>query len=152
MATTVITDDALDRMAHAQGQGANPLAAAYFKIGEGGWEMDGISKVARTPDPALTDLDCLENPSNYPVQSRYYFQKNISGTSIQELGNGEVEITCSVSTGEANTDDYGNAPKFWEIGIFTADGVMLAYRTFNEQEKNSLRSLRHVFSITNQRG
>jgi hypothetical protein len=152
MASTVITDAMLVRASEVEGQGASPLGVGYFKIGEGGWELDGISQVPRTPDTSLTDLDCLENPLRYPAAGRYVFQKTISETSIQVLGSGVVEISCAVSAGEANDDGNGNAPEFWEIGIFTSDGVMLAYRTFDKQTKYSDRALRHVFRLTNLRG
>lgn len=149
MASTVITDGMLARLSEVEGQGGNSVGAAYFKIGEGGWMMQGINKVPRTPDETLTDLDCIVNPGLYPVPSRFTFQKNISTLSIEVLGGGEVNITCSVNTGEANDDGYGNPPEFWEIGIFTADNVLLAYRTFNKQTKYPDRSLRHVFHLTN---
>lgn len=152
MAETVITDGMLVRASEAQGQSGLPLAVGYFKIGEGGWVLSGISQVTRTPDPALTDLDCVENPSRYPASGRYVFQKNIGPTSITVVGDGVVDISCDVTPSEANDDGFGNAPEFWEVGIFTSDGVMLAYRTFNKQTKNSSRALRHVFTLTNLRG
>lgn len=46
-----------------------------------------------------------------------------------------TEITCVVAAAEANSDQLGNTPAFYELGIFDNDGVMVGYLTFDKQEK-----------------
>lgn len=46
-----------------------------------------------------------------------------------------TEITCTVGAAEANADQLGGTPEFYEVGIFDNDGVMVGYLTFDKQEK-----------------
>lgn len=46
-----------------------------------------------------------------------------------------TEITCTVAAVEANSDQLGNTPEFFELGIFDSNGVMMGYLTFDKQEK-----------------
>ena len=46
-----------------------------------------------------------------------------------------TEITSTLGAAEANADQLGNTPEFFELGLFDADGVMVVYMTFDMQEK-----------------
>ena len=45
------------------------------------------------------------------------------------------EVTTLVAAGEANQDQLGNPPDFYELGGFDEDGVMVFYCTFDVQTK-----------------
>lgn len=46
-----------------------------------------------------------------------------------------TEITSLVAAAEANADQLGNPPDFYELGLFDEDGVMAVYCTFDLQTK-----------------
>lgn len=46
-----------------------------------------------------------------------------------------TEIDNIVLAGEANSDQLGNPPEFFEVGVFDDNGVMLGYITFDLQTK-----------------
>ena len=46
-----------------------------------------------------------------------------------------TEVTTLVAAGEANADQLGGSPDFYELGLFDEDGVMVAYCTFDVQTK-----------------
>jgi hypothetical protein len=46
-----------------------------------------------------------------------------------------TEVTTLVAAAEANLDQLGNSPDFYEIGGFDEDGVMVFYCTFDVQTK-----------------
>lgn len=148
MAETVLTTLFLQRQAETQA-GGGPLVPAYFRIGEGGWQPQGLSRVPRTPLASQTDLDCLANPVSYPVDSRFVYQKDLSPISFSSPSPNVAEVACVVLPDDANNDGLGFPPEFYEIGLYTADGILLAYRTFGMQQKLPDRALRHVFRITN---
>lgn len=117
-----------------------------FKIGEGGWEEVTAGKVPRTPDPTLTDLDVIENPTRYPVDRRGSFSKVLTGGEISYPANGQVSASCVVALGEFNDNGSGNDPELYEIGLF-ANGTMIAYGTFAKQDKNPAVSLTNTVTI-----
>jgi hypothetical protein len=147
MAQATITTAYIAAVQNAQDGLAPDLGISYFKIAEGGWRLAGASKVPRTPDPLLSDVDALANPGRYPLDSRYVFQKSITPDRINITGANFIEIECFVDTSEANDDGFGNPPEFWEIGVFDADGTLVAYVTFDKQTKDDRRALRHLLTI-----
>lgn len=46
-----------------------------------------------------------------------------------------TEITMNVLSSEANADQLGGSPNFYEVGIFDDNGVMVAYMTMDLQTK-----------------
>lgn len=127
---------------------------SYFKIGEGGWKTVAGSRVPRNPDPALTDLDCLENPTRYPVSSRYSVQKTLTEADITHSEDGVLVIACELDVGEGNDPDGEDAdpPEYYELGVFTADDDMIYYCTFPKFEKLSDRVFHVDLTITLQQG
>lgn len=50
-----------------------------------------------------------------------------------------VEILAIVLASEALSDQQGNPPRFFELGVFDANGVMLAYMTFPMEEQTGIQ-------------
>jgi len=150
MATSTVTNAYLAQLVQAEsGLSVPDLAVASFKIGVGGWELTP-SQTVKTPNPVLADLDIIENPSIYgrtPLDA-YYFEKVIASDKIVTTDT-TITIECFVDTSEGNgPDPYTLAsPEFWEIGIFNAEGTMIAYSTFDKQTKDDRRALRHFITI-----
>ena len=147
MAEATVTDAYINSVMNAQDGLAPDLGIAYFKISEGGWRLQAAARVPRTPDPALTDVDAIINPGRYPIDSRFVFQKPITADRINIVSTTQIQVECFVDTSEANDDGFGNAPEFWEVGVFDNDGVMIAHETFDKQTKDDRRALRHLITI-----
>lgn len=116
-----------------------------FKVGEGGWENTPGGQARRDPTdpgpantrgPTLTDLDCIVNPADYPVDSRGNFSKGLALVNFAFTGNTTLEATCFLDFGEFNDDGHGNFPEMYEIGLFNSASEMVAYGTFPVVEKN----------------
>lgn len=147
MATFVIPTAWQAKVASRIGGGTDNLVPATFKIGEGGWVDVGGVPTPRTPDPSLSDIDCVENPTRYPVDSRFSFTKALISGRVTVDAN-EVTINCIVDTSEANNDGFDNAPEFWELGVFDGEGDMMLYGTFSAQPKTDRVLLQHQITVT----
>lgn len=58
-----------------------------------------------------------------------------------------TEIDAIVLAAEANADQLGNAPEFFELGVFDSNGVMVAYLTFDLETKSVGVQLNHIIQI-----
>ena len=141
--------------------GANLFKVASFKVGEGGWITTAGGVVPRTPDPTLTDLDCLENPGRYGVQSDGVFSKALtSGVNTGLVVTTSLitfSATCTLAMGEFNDDGYGNFPEIWEIALFGPHPIslstfMIAYGTFAMQQKTPAGAITNIVKIKLQLG
>lgn len=98
----------------ASGVGAIELQSAYSGVtnpaGRAGYKASAPLFVFRK---ALTISDVLFNSVNPAI----------------------TEITSTVGAAEANSDQLGGTPEFFELGLFDEDGVMVGYITFDKQEK-----------------
>lgn len=129
--------------------------ASYFKIGEGGWIDPGTGRVPRDPldARAFTDLDAILDASRppidqrYPVDDRYVFQKNFVASDLSYVADFRCRCRCRLETGEANDDGFGNAPEFWEIGVFDGDDRLLGYATFILQTKTAARPIENFVNF-----
>ena len=153
---SIITDAGLEWFATSwedsaslPGSGVPDIVECRF--GEGGYEViDGVP-VPRTPDPTLTNLDCVENPTRYAPNSRYvYAIAPLPPGSVTRAGS-VVTVVCELALGDANNDGFGNSPEFWEACLFNSEGVMVAYRTFQGQTKDAGTVIRHTWTLTIQR-
>jgi len=137
----VITDIGRQRLMEGWGQTTTLTDITSFKVGEGGWESTPGGNVPRDPTdpgagnnrgPVLTDLDCIENPSDYPVTSRGTYSKALTGTDFAYSGNTTLEVTCFLDSLEppATTLDL------YEIGLFNSASEMVAYGTFPLVDKS----------------
>lgn len=141
----VVTDIGRQRLLEGWGQTTALGFVTDFKVGEGGWENTPGGLVPRDPTdpgssanrgPVLVDLDCIENPGDYPVDSRATFTKALVLVDFAFTGNTTLEATCVLLAGEFNDDGYGNFPELYEIGLFNVAGEMVCYGTFPRVEKN----------------
>lgn len=58
-----------------------------------------------------------------------------------------TEIDAITLAAEANLDQLGNPPEFFELGLFDANGVMLAYITFDLQTKTAAVQLNCIVQL-----
>ena len=79
-----------------------------------------------------------------PDAPLYTFKKAIvPAADITFIEPNKSKILCLVAQPEANQDEEGNDPEFFEIGIYDADDVMLCYVTFPKETKNITVNLTH---------
>jgi len=67
----------------------------------------------------------------------FVFRKTLGTADVIFFGASPAitEVTTLVAAAEANLDQLGNSPDFYEIGGFDEDGVMVFYCTFDVQTK-----------------
>lgn len=115
----------------------------YFKIGEGGWENTPSGKQPKTPNPTLTDITA----ESYPLSSSYWWRGDLTDLDLSYTSPGRLEVRCIVPSGEANVDNVGNAPEFYELGIFDANDTLLVYTTFPVEIKTDSKTLNHIIYV-----
>lgn len=113
------------------------MSVKYFKIGEGGWISDGINKIPKNPNPALTDIEADGSPGNS------YFQKNIATNKVLFIAPSTAQIDCTLEISEGNDNGLGESPQYFEIGLFDEYDNMIVYATFPGETKNDVKILRH---------
>ena len=141
----VVTDIGRQRLMEGWGQTTPLTYITSFKVGEGGWEDTPGGRVPRDPKeegpganrgPTLTDLDCIDNPTDYPADSVGNFPKALGGGDLALTGNTSLAATCFLDFLEFNDDGSGNFPEIYEIGLFNSANEMVAYGTCPRVEKN----------------
>jgi hypothetical protein len=119
----------------------------YFKVGCGGWvsTVDGEQPV----DPSAILTDITAGTGSYTGDSAFFFQKNLTIlTDLFYISPRRCRVHCFVDTGEGNgPTSGGNAPQFFELGLFDASGTMLVYSTFPMEVKTSDKTLEHYIYI-----
>lgn len=126
----------------------------FFKIG-----IDGNqSGQPITPDPTLVDL--------LSTSGSYYYQKTYQSSDILFITPTTIQFRCFLDLPEGNGNPLnepdtppqtdgpknsnslnGQAPEFFEIGIFDSGSNMVGYGTFPGETKTSSKSLNHLVSI-----
>jgi hypothetical protein len=144
--TGVITN--IGREALAKGFGyvgvfyPNPTYAAYFRIGVKGYLDTVQGRIPKDPDPSLTDVE-----ANGSDASNYRLQKSFSSSDVVFLTPSTIQFRCRLVATEGNDDGDGNNPRFFEIGIFDSNDVLIAYGTFDEQTKNPAKILTNYVQV-----
>lgn len=138
--TGVFTSIGRVTMAKAYGRvaGYPDSYPTHFKIGMGGYIVTPAGRSPKDPDPALTNIEADDTPGNIFIQKALV---PLDFTFISITGGGIMQVRCRLEPGEGNDDGTGNPPRFFEIGVFDANNVMLIYTTFAEQSKSPSKIL-----------
>lgn len=141
-----------------------------FRLGEGGWEQSGLTRIQRLPDPTLTDLDIILDPARAPGDRRYdvsenlgWYEKNLVAGDFTFIPPATLRVFPYITTAEYNFKDDGTlvydmgsgahvSPHIFEIGLYDQDGDMLVYATFPEEIKDATRQVENPVRITYQAG
>jgi hypothetical protein len=103
-----------------------------------------ITLTAPWPVTSISGRECRK--ASEPL---FVFRKAL--TSGEVLFNSAVpaitEISCITLAGEANLDQLGGNPEFFEVGVFDANGVMLIYMTMDQQTKVPGVQLNNIIDI-----
>lgn len=145
--TATLTNAARALLPQAMGGLAVLPAIDSFSVGEGGWILTPSGVIPRTPDGSLTNLDCIVNPTRYPLDGNGNFNKLLNPGDLVFVAPGTLEVTCLLDFADFNNDGYGNNPEIYEIGLF-AGGTMMAYGTFQQQLKTPGNQLPNIVRIT----
>lgn len=135
--TGIFTSKGRETLAKSFGQiGGFPYTnAVYFKIGMGGYIVSGDGRVPKAPNPALLDIEATGAAGDF------FLQKNLVTTDFTFIAPSTMQVRCRVEPTEANDDGNGNAPRFFELGLFDANNNLLIYSTFPEQTKQANKIL-----------
>ena len=137
----VFTD--LYRKKYAQiaedGNALNGLKLEYFQIGEAGLFA---GENPPPPDPTFSALVAtVELPSS--DSSHRFYQKSLLSGDVSVAGD-VLTVVCELQSAEGNdTPDL----HYFELGIFDEDDDMIAYCTFDDQLKDSNKSLKNTVNI-----
>lgn len=115
--------------------------AKYFKIGMGGYTIVGASKFPKDPDPALTNIEATGAPGDF------YYQKELTALDVTFIAPSTIQIRCHLVPAESNDDGTGNAPRFFEVGLFDENNTMVCYATFGEQTKSANKVLTNFLQV-----
>lgn len=138
-----------------------------FRIGEGGWIFNPLPAVRepRVPDPTLTYLDIIQDQIRLPLSKRYnvgenlgYFEKNLVPSDFSFESPTSLKVSCLLLNTEYNAKNDGTliydvggpytSPEMWELALFDADDVMVAYGTFPKQTKTGANPIENIVRIT----
>jgi hypothetical protein len=119
-----------------------------FKIGEGGWIDPGTGPVRREPTQDQTDLDVIQNPSRYAPPNDSYYSKALIPADIVWLGTSVLQVRCRLNAGEYDFNVWLVQPQMREIGLFDADGELVAYFTVDVQVKTLGWALENYVTVT----
>jgi len=126
------------------------LVSPNYSAGEPGTEEDGwgevlsvhptLQQITLTASYIGTTHPFSENrPCHKASEPLYVFRKTlvVGDVLFDSVLPAITELTATVLGGEANSDQLGNTPDFYELGFFDDDGVMVGYVTFDRQQKVS---------------
>lgn len=152
----IITNAALDNILQSWANTATFNDIDTFKVGEGGYITTAAGQVPRDPTdpgptlvrgPYLTDLDAIQNPSDYPTETGT-FQKALNPGDFNYISATKtLEVACLLDFGEFNDDGFGNAPEIYEIGLF-AGSLLVAYGTMTQQVKTVADQIPNIVRVT----
>jgi len=133
----------------------------YFHIGTGAFADTGVSGGLEpvTPDPALTEVQA-------ETSGIFYYRKTFETADVLFIGPATIQFRAFLDLTEANgvianepdtgagadgpknsSSLGGEAPIFFELGIFDPQDVMVAYGTFPGETKLDSKTLNHLVSV-----
>lgn len=111
------------------------VRAKYFKVGMGGWYDTPLGRVPKDPNPSLLDIEATGAPGDV------FLQKDLVAADFLFVSPSTMQIRCRLSGSEGNDDGLGNAPRYFEVGVFDDNDNMIIYATFPEQTKSANKVL-----------
>lgn len=133
---------------------SDPLSAGTPGSEEDGWgqvlTVDSNTGITLfSPYAGATHLLAELRPCHKAASPLFVFRKALGAPDV--LFNSAVpaitEITAIVAAGEANLNQPGGNPIFFEVGAFDAKGVMLVYVTFDAVTKTGAVQLNHIIDL-----
>lgn len=135
---------------------ASTTGITYFRIGEGGFIFAaGGQQVPRNPDDGsgYSDLSTVEatvditaDPASTELR---YFEKALTPGDFADDGDSDLIVTCFMDLTEGNgSPSPENDPKYFEIGLYTASNIMVAYGTFPATSKSDSTTITRLVKIT----
>lgn len=128
----------------------------YFKIGTAAFQSSTQGNVPMNPNPALTDIQSV-------VSGSFYYQQTFQASDILFVSPFTIQFRCLLQQFNANGNPMiepdtgagvdgpknsawlsGNAPIFYEIGIFDENNIMIGYGTFPGETKLNTKTLNHL--------
>lgn len=79
----------------------------------------------------------------------HVFRKNLADADVEFFDDvpAITEVIAVVASAESNTDQFGNDPEFFELGLYDANGVQVCYITFDLEQKNVSIQLNHIIHV-----
>lgn len=131
----------------------------YFKIGTAAHtEVSGVDEPL-PPSAAYLDIQSV-------ASGVFWYRKTYVPSDILFISAATMQFKCFLDLADANGNPLdepdtltnqdgpknssslgGNAPVFFELGIFDAQNVMVAYGTFPGEAKLSTKTLNHLVNI-----
>lgn len=132
-------------------EGAEP-----YSSGDVGTEYDGWGQVQNVLDDnnivltgpyggATTAVPREVRQADSPL---YTFRKTLVAGDVLFVSAvpAIIEITAILLAGEGLLDQQGNAPKYYELGVFDSNNVMVAYMTFDMEEQTGVQ-FNHILEL-----
>ena len=96
-----------------------------------------------------THLFAENRPCHKAVDALFVFRKalGVSDVLFDSAVPAITEITAIVAASEANLDQLGGNPIFFEVGLFDSAGVMVVYMTFDAVTKTGAVQLNHIVGL-----
>lgn len=121
---------------------------------EDGWGQvfsvnNNVSITLTAPYVGATHL-LAENRNCFKASAPLFtFRKPLANADVLfASGNPAItEITAIVLAGEANANQLGGSPEFYELGLFDQHGVMVVYMTFPLETKTVAVQLNHIIEL-----
>ena len=119
---------------------SNPYSAGDPSTEEDGWGqvltvVDDTHITLSSVYVGATHLFAESRPCHISGQPFFTFRKTlVAGDVLWDASNGS-QISILVDFAEANATQLGLSPRFFEVGVFDSDGVMVAYGTLDERLK-----------------
>lgn len=152
--TTFLTDAVAGRWIKP-GPIVTPLAVG--SAGDPGTEYDAWGEIATVDsDTQITLAAPYTGPTtavaravHQATEPLFTFRKTLLAADVTLFSSvpAVTEIDAIVLAAEANADQLGNNPEFFELGLFDANGVMVAYVTFDLETKSVGVQLNHIIQI-----
>lgn len=160
--TVIPTDDGRAAIAKSFGgpSGGFPWSyGTYFKIGTAMHTVSGVQQVPIPPQANFSDLQSV-------TSGVFYYKKTYINSDILFINPATIQFRSFLDLIEANGDSgaepdtgalvdgpknsaslSGDAPIFFEIGIFDAQNVMVGYGTFPGETKLLSKTLNHLINV-----